>query len=346
MLHILWMIIKFILILIGIILGLVLLVLLLLLFCPVRYQAEGVKEAGSFRTASGRAKVSWLFGGISFSLGIRNGQTEMDFRLFGIPVLKILKKLSARKNKKKSDPDMDDNSESREFDEEVTGHDAQIEREDRNFPELSLDETKPDQEEAEALQASWPEMEAGEENLADPDAEKERKWQQTAEKLKTMFFNLGNKARKIWDKIKAVYQRIMKIPQDLENLSRKKDALCDKIDWWKAFIGHPRTQNALALVKNKVFRLLRHVFPTRVEGELVFDCTDPSITGSVLAVLGMTIPLHRNCIRVTPLFENRNVLYGNAKLKGRVYGVMLVKTAIELYFDKNIKYVIRRWKHK
>ena len=99
-------------------------------------------------------------------------------------------------------------------------------------------------------------------------------------------------------------------------------------------------------LSDRAFRLLRHVFPTKVEGELVFDCTDPSITGSVLAVLGMTIPLHRNCIRVMPLFENRNVLYGNVNLKGRVYGIMLVKTAIELYFDKNIKYVIRRWKHK
>ena len=36
MLHILWMIIKFILILIGIILGLILFALLLILFCPVR----------------------------------------------------------------------------------------------------------------------------------------------------------------------------------------------------------------------------------------------------------------------------------------------------------------------
>ena len=82
MLHILWMIIKFILILIGIILGLLLLVLLLLLFCPVRYQAEGMKEAGSFRTATGRARISWLFGGVSFSLGFTEGLTDVDFRLF------------------------------------------------------------------------------------------------------------------------------------------------------------------------------------------------------------------------------------------------------------------------
>jgi len=64
MLHILWMIIKFILILIGIILGLLLLVLLLLLFCPVRYQAEGMKEAGSFRTATGRSVFFvWIYRG-------------------------------------------------------------------------------------------------------------------------------------------------------------------------------------------------------------------------------------------------------------------------------------------
>ena len=341
MLHILWMIIKFILILIGIILGLILFALLLILFCPVRYRAEGTKEDGSFRTASGRAKVSWLFGGISFSLGFQNGQTVSDFRLFGIPVMKVLKKLRNRKNKKKTDPDMDDEIEYSETDEDSTGNATYIEAK-----ELSRDETKHSREVAETPQASWPEMETSEEDLSDPDIEKERKWQQTAEKLNNLFYDLGNKARRIWDKIKAVYRRIMKIPADLENLSRKKDALCDKIDWWKAFIGHPRTQKAISLVKTRAFRLLRHVFPTKVEGELVFDCTDPSITGSVLAVLGMTIPLHRNCIRVMPLFENRNVLYGNVNLKGRVYGIMLVKTAIELYFDKNIKYVIRRWKHK
>ncbi len=43
MLHILWILIKFILIILGILLGLALLAVLLLLFCPVRYQARAVK---------------------------------------------------------------------------------------------------------------------------------------------------------------------------------------------------------------------------------------------------------------------------------------------------------------
>ena len=68
MLHILWILLKFILILLGILLGLILVAVLLILFCPVRYRASGTKETDSFRDISARARVSWLFGVVSFQL--------------------------------------------------------------------------------------------------------------------------------------------------------------------------------------------------------------------------------------------------------------------------------------
>ena len=46
------------------------------------------------------------------------------------------------------------------------------------------------------------------------------------------------------------------------------------------------------------------------------------------------------------LFDGENQLTGNVFLKGRIYGIVLIKAAIEIYFNKNIKYVINRWKHK
>ena len=49
MLHILWLILKFILILLGIVLGLLLLAILLILFCPVRYRASGTKEKDDWK---------------------------------------------------------------------------------------------------------------------------------------------------------------------------------------------------------------------------------------------------------------------------------------------------------
>ena len=79
MLHILWMLIKLILILLGTVLGLAVLVLLLLLFCPVRYSAEALKETSSFKETEAAVRVSWLFGGISFTFRRIQGKILRNF---------------------------------------------------------------------------------------------------------------------------------------------------------------------------------------------------------------------------------------------------------------------------
>ena len=96
MLHILWILLKFILILLGILLGLILVAVILILFCPVRYRASGTKETDSFRDISARARVSWLFGVVSFQLQYQNGTSAFDFRLFGIPIMKLIQKFRNR----------------------------------------------------------------------------------------------------------------------------------------------------------------------------------------------------------------------------------------------------------
>lgn len=92
--------------------------------------------------------------------------------------------------------------------------------------------------------------------------------------------------------------------------------------------------------------LIRHVLPTKIDGHVTFGCEDPAVTGTALAVLGMTFPFHKNKVQVTPLFDGENQLTGDIAMKGRIYGIMFVKAAIEIYFNKNIKYVMNRWKHK
>ena len=61
MLHILWLIIKWILILLGILIGLIFLILLLLLFCPIRYRGNLKKDrTDSLREIHATGEVSWL----------------------------------------------------------------------------------------------------------------------------------------------------------------------------------------------------------------------------------------------------------------------------------------------
>ena len=99
MLHILWILIKFILILLGILLGLVLLALLLVLFCPVRYSASAIKENGSFKEIQAKARVSWLFRAVGASFFFQNGETKLVITLFGITLDKIQGFLNYLKNR-------------------------------------------------------------------------------------------------------------------------------------------------------------------------------------------------------------------------------------------------------
>ena len=83
MLHILWILIKFILIILGILLGFALLAVLLLLFCPVRYQARAVKETGSFKETELEARIAWLFHVIGVRFCFHNGRRKAGDPVFG-----------------------------------------------------------------------------------------------------------------------------------------------------------------------------------------------------------------------------------------------------------------------
>ena len=147
----------------------------------------------------------------------------------------------------------------------------------------------------------------------------------------------------LWNKVISI---IKGISEKIKNITKTISEITDKLGWWKEFLTNERTKAAISLVWKDAKGLLHHVLPTKVEGDVTFGCDDSAITGTALAVLGMTFPFHKNRIHVNPLFDGENQLTGNVFLKGRIYGIVLIKAAIEIYFNKNIKYVINRWKHK
>ena len=355
MLHILWMLIKFILILIGIVLGLVLLLALLILFCPVRYRAAVQKKPESALTElTAQARVSWLFGGISLRAEYTGGRLEQKVRVLGIPVLELLKKWKRKKRKSKKPgnrntekqntgqrnieeisklPPPEANSsaaeEAPDMDEDLTA--AEMKAREQGTPtNLPAAQTKPDD--------TYKSTNTDDSTSTD-DAQK------TASH-RAFFQMLRNKLAAIPAKLKGILKKLQDIPALLRRTAFTIRRICDKIDWWRALAEDPRTQAGICLAKEKLWLLLRHIFPTRITGSVTFGSEDPSVTGAALAILGMTMPFHKNRIEICPVFENRSLFYGNADLKGRIYGIVFIRTAIELYFNKNIKYIISRWKHK
>ena len=337
MLHILWILIKFILVLLAILLGLVVLALLLILFCPVRYQASAAKEEGSFFDASASARISWLFGGISFRLDYKDRTAGYELRILGIPLLRLLNYFRNRKKKKQQTSDTSKPQIQTLTQKDVINAETHKSLSDsQSLAGTSRTEDSVSREESHTYSSI-------DETLDETISEDQ---QRLIRKIENLCYSLGYKLRAFFESLRRFWQKLCGIPKNIENFTLTIKNICDKINMFRDFLEHPRVKAAITLVKDHFIKLLRHVFPTKIKGNLTFGSTDPSITGSVLAVLGMTIPLHKNCIAVTPVFEDKNILKGNISLKGRIYGVFPIKTALELYFNKNIKYVIRRWKHK
>ena len=328
MLQILWILIKFILIILGILLGLALLAVLLLLFCPVRYRALAVKENDSFKDVKLEARATWLFHAVGAGISVHNGERKLAITLFGVSLETIkgwFKKKDSRKKKVQKE----------ELPDRVKENVQKEELPDRVKETVQKDERPIITPKAETV--------SGEKNAHKNAHKKPAAKGSLFVRIRGILYKIIRLPGNLWNKLISLIKGTVK---KIKNIKKTVSELTDRIGWWKEFLTNQRTKAALSLLWKDGKGLIRHMFPTKVEGQVTFGCEDPSVTGAALAVLGMTFPFHKNQIQVTPLFDGENQLTGNVFLKGRIYGVVFVKAAIEIYFNKNIKYVINRWKHK
>lgn len=334
MLHILWLIIKFILIILGIAGALLLSVLLLILFCPVRYLIQGSKpEEDGMSELKGQVRVSWLFRGITFRFFYENKKAGTDFRILGISPDKF------RRRKKKVSV-KEEKAEEKTFPAEKS-----------LFEDEKILEKKIPEEKMSGENLSGDEKISSSEKIPSAIEEKEEtgksKVQEETDREKAEEISKKKLEKKKPGLLKRFMEKIKSIPSKIRKIRLTIKRTCVKIEWWKRFFSNPRIKEAISLCWKDIKKLIRHILPIKVEGNVTFGFEDPSITGRIVALLGMTIPFHKNCIQIMPLFQtDRNILEGTIKMKGRIYGVVLVKTAAEIYFNKNVKYMINRWKHK
>lgn len=360
MLHIMWMIIKFLLILIGIILGLVLLTVLLVLFCPFRYHVSAEKAEQDFKKTKLYVSANWLFYGVWVRLFYQQGEINTGIYLFGIPIHKILEKQKIKKQKIAKTEEKEESELSDEAEEDMP--EEGLEAEEREEPELS-DEIEEDvfEEELQTEEREEPELsneieedipEKGvdiverddqEESSNEPvDDEAQKKTVQIFEKIRNILTGVSEKLKSVGKPGSAAE----KVANKLHSVKEKIDKVLDKINWWKNFLKHPKVRAAVKCTKNALIRMLKHIIPTRLYGDVTFGSTDPAITGAVLAMLGMTMPFHKNCVNVTPIFEEKNVLTGNIQVKGRIYIIVLLFQVLKVVINKNIWYTIKYWKNK
>lgn len=345
MLHILWLIIKWILILLGILIGLIFLILLLLLFCPIRYRGKLKKDrTDSLREIHAFSEVSWLLHIISAQIFWEQGVLKTKICFLGIPLEKL--KNLFRKKREPRALSNSGNQNAKKQTESSRSHEKTSKSEQQNdAAELQMSE--PQEDTVEDINEISENVIMEPISISEEISEDEKRLRT---KIADLILNIVGKIKMTVGKLFRIVQNFLGIPKrilkKIQSLALTIRNFCDKINWWKEFLDHPRTREALSFLWKNAKKLIYHVLPTRITGKITFGNEDPAVTGMVLAVLGMTIPFHKNKIEAAPLFDNENVLEGEIMLKGRIYGIVVLTTAAKLYFNKNIKYVIHRWRHK
>lgn len=319
MLHILWVILKIIGIILASLLGIILLLLLLILFVPVRYRIKGTKrevQTEGDMGITGNVRVSWLFGLAAFCGNLKEKEFLYDIRIFGIS-LNWLKKTFSRPSENLSE----------NFCEEVP------ENLPEKVPEKVPEETKDRKKDDEAVCETAKETDT---------SESSKPGISVFERVKGLFDkikNTGKKVgRKIWQLPANMLRRIKKIRLTILSL-------CDTINYWKEFLQKDSTKQAIGLLKEEIFKLLKHILPKKIKGNVTYGFEDPCQTGQSLAVISVFYPLYYKQVNICPDFT-QNILIGDVDLKGRIYVCFLVKTAIKVYFDKNVQSLIKKFEKK
>lgn len=308
MLHTLFLILKIIGIILAVILGLVLLVICIVLFVPICYRAD-LHGSGSAKELTVHAKVSFLFGLIKAVFALENGKTDLSVRI-------AWKKLGD------SDP-VEDKAKDRDGEMPKPEKKAVMQKSQTIQKEEQQDGT-PNRITDKAAEDETEKIEKTEQSAKIYPESTEKKQRKKKERKEDS--DSASKIEQITEKIKCTYHKFC---DKINQITEKKDKISD-------FLTDEMHKNAFLKLKNEAFHLLKILKPKKIQGEITFGFEDPSLTGRILAWISMIYPWIGEHTDITPDFEHRT-LSGDLRIRGRLYVITLVVTAIRLILSKAVR---------
>ena len=308
MLHILFLILKIIGIILVVILGLLLLAICIVLFVPICYKAD-LHGSGNARELTVHAKVSWLFGLIKAVFALENGKTDLSVRI-------------AWKKFSDSDP-VEDKAEDRAEEKPTPEKKAVMQEKQVIQGEEKQDDTT-NRITDKAVEDQTEKAEKSEQSAKTRPESAEKK--QSKKKDRKEDSDSASKIEQITEKIKCTYHKFC---DKINEITEKKDKISD-------FLTDETHKNAFLKLKNEAFHLLKKLKPKKIQGEITFGFEDPSLTGRLLAWISMIYPWIGEHTDITPDFEHRT-LSGDLSIRGRLYVITPVVTAIRLILSKAVR---------
>ena len=323
--------------LLGILL-LLLLLLFLLLFVPLRYRAqlnfgkEGIKV---------HAGVSYLFRIINVPVDFSDGRLGIKFKVFGLTFYSNAGGKTAKKKKGKKDgeenqeqkpePESEQTEKAADKDKEIeTETEAGLEKDeyrddlsDCHSETVDLETLKPaDHNEDNKPEDGW-------QDSSSDDVDGDKNPRSLLRRALKIIVRLVERVRAFIKKLTGLFEKARAKLQDIgEKIVGGKLKISDlkgKVGMVFAFFKDEENKNGIKYTGKSIFRLLKHVFPYKIEGDIVFATGDAYTMGRALSALGLIYPLYGKKFHITADFKaDRFRLEGDVCLKGRVrFGTVL-----------------------
>ena len=138
--------------------------------------------------------------------------------------------------------------------------------------------------------------------------------------------------------LRNIKYTILKIYDKIKHIVRN-------IRYYLAVIKSETFQRAYKVCSTQIVRLLKGILPKKLEGTLRIGTGDPASTGQVMAVYGILYPLLGDNIAITPDFEEQ-VIEGRLNIKGKITVFCILKTAWIIYFNKDLRRVMKLFKRE
>ena len=286
--------------------GIILTVVLLLLFVPIRYKIRAHRKTEDERPVAADIKVTYLAHIVNAAFFYPEA-AYLRVRVFCFTIY--------RSDTKKVSKDSSD-------EEKMSTHSGKEADDNKENAEKDRQEKKGDRAESSIKEVnSELVQDQTEVKQTGPDKESAE-----AEDYSQEDGNFLNKIigffRKIWSVLKNIRYTISRI--------------CDKI---KDIVNNIRYY--VEILKSDRFDRGWKV----CKSELLVGTGDPASTGQVMAAYGILYPLLGNHIEVTPDFE-RQIVEGSLFMKGRITIFGLIKCAWIIYFNKDIRELIKLFKRE
>lgn len=135
-----------------------------------------------------------------------------------------------------------------------------------------------------------------------------------------------------------------KVKSNISSLIGKAKNIKKDIDYYKRIIESDTFKRAFNLVKNKLFKIIKMVFPRKLKGSIQYGSYEkPDSVGEFFGIYSVFYPLIHDKILFVPYFE-KDVFAFDVTARGYLQLYKFVIIAVTIYFNKDIKRLIKLFK--